>query len=294
MNNTTSESWDLILKPQQSFFDIDLRNIWRYRDLLWLFVRRDFVSFYKQTILGPLWFFIQPLFTTVIYTFIFGGLASISTDGIRSPAVFYMAGITLWNYFADCITKTSTVFKDNTNIFGKVYFPRIVMPLSLIISNLIRFVVQLLLFLATMGFFYWVKGDHSFYFTPYVLLFPVVIVLMAFLGLGLGMIISAMTTRYRDLVFLVLFGVQLLMYATTVVYPLSSVIGKFGGKHPVLVWIIQYNPMTALIETFRFGFLGHGSFTWGMLGYSAAVTGIILILGVLTFNKVERSFVDTI
>ena len=289
-----SESWDLVLRPHRSFFDIDLRDIWRYRDLLWLFVRRDFVSFYKQTILGPLWFFLQPLFTTVIYTFIFGGLASIPTDGIRSPAVFYMAGITLWNYFADCITKTSTVFKDNTTIFGKVYFPRIVMPLSLVISNLIRFGVQLFLFLLTMAFFYWVKGDHSFYFTPYVLLFPVVVLLMAMQGLGIGMIVSAMTTRYRDLAFLVLFGVQLLMYATTVVYPLSSVLEKFGAKHPVLVSIIEYNPMTAVIETFRMGFLGHGTFTWGMFGYSTAVTTVIFLLGVFTFNKVERSFVDTI
>ncbi len=289
-----SESWDLILKPHRSFFDINLKDIWRYRDLLWLFVRRDFVSFYKQTILGPFWFFVQPLITTVIYTFIFGGLAGIPTDGINSPAVFYMAGITLWNYFADCITKTSTVFKDNTNIFGKVYFPRIVMPLSLIISNLIRFAVQMLLFLMTMGFFYWVKGDHSFYFTSYVLLFPLVVLLMAMQGLGLGMIVSAMTTRYRDLAFLVLFGVQLLMYATTVIYPLSSVYQKYGTKHPDLVRVIEYNPMTAVIETFRVGFLGHGCFSWGMLSYSVAVTLVIFLLGVLTFNKVERSFVDTI
>ena len=289
-----SESWDLVLRPHRSFFDLDLRDIWRYRDLLWLFVRRDFVSFYKQTILGPLWFFLQPLFTTVIYTFIFGGLASIPTDGIRSPAVFYMAGITLWNYFSDCITKTSTVFKDNTTIFGKVYFPRIVMPLSLVISNLIRFGVQLFLFFLSMAFFYWGKGDHSFHFTTYVLLFPVVVLLMAMQGLGIGMIVSAMTTRYRDLAFLVLFGVQLLMYATTVVYPLSSVLDKFGVKHAALVDIIEYNPMTAVIETFRMGFLGHGSFSWSMLGYSAAVTTVIFLLGVFTFNKVERSFVDTI
>jgi lipopolysaccharide transport system permease protein len=294
MNRSTPEHWDLVLKPQQSFFDIDLHSIWHYRDLLWLFVRRDFVSFYKQTILGPLWFFIQPLFTTVIYTFIFGGLASIPTDGIRSSAVFYMAGITLWNYFSDCITKTSTVFRDNSNIFGKVYFPRIIMPLSIVVSNLIRFGVQLLLFLITMGIFYWIRGDHSFYFTPYVLLFPFIVLLMACQGLGFGMFISAMTTRYRDLVFLVLFGVQLLMYATTVVYPLSAVLSKFGAKHPVLVWIIEYNPLTTVIETFRVGFLGHGTFTWGMLGYSSAMTLIILTLGVLTFNKVERSFVDTI
>lgn len=297
MNKTViegPETWDLVVKPQRSYFDVDLKDIWRYRDLLWLFVRRDFVSFYKQTILGPLWFFIQPLFTTVIYTFVFGGLANIPTDGIKSTAVFYMAGITLWNYFAECITKTSTVFKDNTNIFGKVYFPRIVMPLSLIISNMIRFAVQMVLFLATMAFFYWGKGDHSFHFTSYVLLFPLVVLLMALQGLGLGMIISAMTTRYRDLAFLVLFGVQLLMYATTVIYPLSSLLDKYSGKYPFLVKVIEYNPMTAVIETFRVGFLGHGGFTWGMLGYSTVVTFVIFILGVLTFNKVERSFVDTI
>jgi len=287
-----SESWDLVLKPQQSFFELNLRDIWKYRDLLWLFVRRDFVSFYKQTILGPLWFFIQPLFTTVIYTFVFGGLANIPTDGVSQP-VFYMAGITAWNYFADCITKTSTVFKDNVNIFGKVYFPRIIMPLSLVVSNLIRFAVQIILFLLTMAWFHWAKGDSSFYFTDYLLLFPFIVLLMALQGLGIGMIVSAMTTRYRDLALLVLFGVQLLMYATTVIYPLSAVVTKFQ-KHPWVIRVIRYNPLTAVIETFRLGFLGHGTFTWGLLAYSTVVTLIILSLGILTFNKVERSFVDTI
>ena len=175
-----SEAWDLIIKPQQSFFQLDLKDIWRYRDLLWLFVRRDFVSFYKQTILGPLWFFIQPLFTTLIYTFVFGRLAGISTEGLPMP-LFYLAGITAWNYFADCITKTSTVFKDNVNILGKVYFPRVIMPLSLVVSNLIRFVVQMILFLLAMAWFHWVKGN-SFHFTFYVFLFPFIVLLMAFLG----------------------------------------------------------------------------------------------------------------
>jgi lipopolysaccharide transport system permease protein len=280
--------WDLILKPHNSFFELNFKDIWRYRDLLWLFVRRDFVSFYKQTILGPLWFFIQPLFTTLIYTFVFGGLANISTDGLPQP-LFYMAGITCWNYFADCITKTSTVFKDNTNIFGKVYFPRLIMPLSLVVSNLIRFVVQMILFLLTMAWFYWAKGAH-FHFTGYILLFPFIVLLMALLGLGLGMLVSAMTTRYRDLAFLVLFGVQLLMYATTVIYPLSTVITKF----PKYGWVIKYNPMTPIIETFRLGFLGSGTFTWSLFGYTTGITFAILLIGVFTFNKVEKNFVDTI
>jgi lipopolysaccharide transport system permease protein len=291
MNNAAmerSETWDLIIKPQQSFFQLDVKDIWRYRDLLWLFVRRDFVSFYKQTILGPLWFFIQPLFTTLIYTFVFGRLADISTEGLPMP-LFYLAGITAWNYFADCITKTSTVLKDNVNILGKVYFPRVIMPLSLVVSNLIRFGVQMILFLLAMAYFYWVKGG-SFHFTFYIFLFPFIVLLMAFLGLGLGMIVSAMTTRYRDLQFLVVFGVQLLMYATTVIYPLSAVETKFHHYS----WVIKYNPMTPIIETFRIGFLGSGTFTWGLLGYATGVTFAILILGVLTFNKVERSFVDTI
>jgi lipopolysaccharide transport system permease protein len=285
----SSEQWDLILKPRTSLFDLNLAEVWRYRDLLWLFVRRDFVSFYKQTILGPVWFFIQPVFTTVIYTFIFGGLANISTDGLPQP-LFYLAGITAWNYFADCITKTSTVFRDNVNIFGKVYFPRLVMPLSLVISNLIRFAVQMVLFLLAMAWFRWVKGYTSFHITPYILLFPVIVVLMAFLGLGIGMIVSALTTKYRDLAFLILFGVQLLMYATTVVYPLSAAILKFKK----LSWIIKYNPMTAIIETFRVGFLGGGTFTWGLFAYSLVTSVFILFFGVFIFSKVERNFVDTI
>ena len=285
------EVWDLIIKPQQSFFQLDFKDIWRYRDLLWLFVRRDFVSFYKQTILGPLWFFIQPLFTALIYTFVFSGVANIPTDHLPAP-LFYVAGVTAWNYFSDCITKTSTIFKDNVNILGKVYFPRAIMPLSVVISNLIRFAVQMLLFLLMMAWFGWIKAnpDQPIHFTSYILLFPIIVLLMAFLGLGLGMIVSAMTTRYRDLQFLVVFGVQLLMYGTTVIYPLSSVETRFQHHS----WLIKYNPMTPLIETFRIGFLGQGTFSWGLLGYAAGITVFILLFGFLIFNKVERSFVDTI
>jgi lipopolysaccharide transport system permease protein len=284
--------WDLVLKPQQSFLHVNFKDVWRYRDLLWLFVRRDFVSFYKQTILGPFWFFIQPLFTTIMYTLVFGGLANISVDGLPRP-LFYLAGITTWNYFSDCITKTSTVFKDNANIFGKVYFPRLIMPLSLVVSNLIRFAVQMLLFLAAMAWYAWGAGNKSFHVTAYIFLFPVIVIQMALLGLGIGMIVSALTTRYRDLAFLLIFGVQLLMYATTVVYPLSTVLTKFG-KHPWLGRIIEYNPMTPIIETFRIGFLGSGTFTWPLFLYSVLATVILLFFGIIIFNKVEKNFVDTI
>jgi lipopolysaccharide transport system permease protein len=281
------EPWDMEIKPQNNLLDLHLSDVWRYRDLLLLLVRRDFVSFYKQTILGPLWFFIQPLFTTIIFTFVFGNLAGISTDGLPQP-LFYLAGITAWNYFADCLTKTSTVFKDNANIFGKVYFPRLIMPLSIVVSNLVRFGVQMLLFIA-MLVYYLIQG---FDFGPnlYILLFPVVVALMACLGLGLGMIISAMTTKYRDLAFLVTFGVQLLMYATTVIYPLSTAIEKY----PKYSWLIEYNPMTPIIETFRYGFLGNGSFSWESLGYCAGFTLLITFIGIIIFNKVEKNFVDTV
>ncbi len=283
----TEEKWDLEIRPQNHLFELHLADVWRYRDLLVLLVRRDFVSFYKQTILGPLWFFIQPLFTTVIYTFVFGSLASISTDGLPQP-LFYMAGITAWNYFSDCLTKTSTVFRDNAGIFGKVYFPRLIMPLSIVVSNLVRFGIQMLLFLLLMAIYYF-NGAH-FKVTPYIFLFPILVILMAFQGLGLGLIITALTTKYRDLAFLIGFGVQLLMYATTVIYPLSTAITKY----PEYAWIIEYNPMTPIIEGFRLGFLGQGSFTWSSLGYVSLVTFGLTFIGLIIFNKVEKTFVDTV
>ena len=280
----TLKEWDLVIEPQSSLLELNLKDVWRYRDLLWLLVKRDFVSFYKQTILGPLWFFIQPLFTTIIFTFIFGNLAGLSTDGLPQP-LFYMAGITAWNYFADCLTKTSTVFKDNANIFGKVYFPRLIMPLSIVVSNLVRFGVQLLLFLVMMAYF-GIKGAN-FHVTWAIALFPVLVLLMAMLGFGLGLIITAMTTKYRDLSFLVTFGVQLLMYGTTVIYPLSAAPEKY--RH-----LIELNPMTGIIEAFRFSFLGQGNLTPWSLGYSTIFSLIITVVGVVIFNKTERSFVDTI
>lgn len=276
--------WDLVIEPQSSLFDLNLKDVWRYRDLLWMFVKRDFVSFYKQTILGPLWFFIQPLFTTIIYTFIFGGLANLSTDSLPQP-LFYMAGITAWNYFSDCITKTSTVFKDNANIFGKVYFPRLIMPLSIVASNIVRFAVQLLLMLLMMGYYAW--HGANFHITWAISLFPFLVILMALLGLGLGLIITALTTKYRDLAFLVTFGIQLLMYTTTVIYPLSSAPAKYKS-------LISLNPMTGIIECFRYAFLGQGQLTWNTIGYSTVFTLISLVLGILIFNKTEKTFVDTV
>ncbi len=282
MNKTSEFDWEIT--SQSSVFDLKLNDTWEYRDLLVLLVRRDFVSFYKQTIFGPLWFFIQPALQTVLFTFVFGKLAGISTDGLPQP-LFYMAGITAWNYFAECLTKTSTVFKDNANIFGKVYFPRLIMPVSIVVSNLVRFGVQFLLFLAVMIYYLYMGASIEPNF--YILLFPLLILLMAALGLGAGMIISAMTTKYRDLALLVTFGVQLLMYATTVIYPLSTASANYK-------WLIEANPMTAIIETFRYGFLGKGSFNWASLGYATGVTAVILFAGIIIFNKVEKNFVDTV
>ena len=282
------ENWDLIIKGQTSLFDLKFNDVWRYRDLLGMFVKRDFVSFYKQTVLGPLWFFIQPIFTTIVFTFIFGNLAGISTDGLPKY-LFYLSGITAWNYFSDCLTKTSTVFRDNANLFGKVYFPRLIMPLSIVVSNLVRFGVQLLLLIIMMGYFGLIKG-YNFNFSVALLFFPVLILLMAMLGLGLGLIITAMTTKYRDLTFLVTFGVQLLMYGTTVIYPLSEARTKFSDW----AWLIELNPMTGIIEAFRYCVLGKGDFTVQSITYSIIVSVVVLFLGIVIFNKTEKNFVDTI
>lgn len=282
MNQT--EDWDLVVKPLNKWYDLRLKEILRYKDLLLLFVRRDFVSVYKQTILGPIWFFIQPIITSITFTVIFGNLARISTDGIP-PILFYMSGITLWNYFSDTLTKTSDTFTANANIFGKVYFPRMIVPLSLVLSNLIKFSVQLLLFLSVWVYFLITKDDiHP---NIYLLFVPFLILLMGFLGLAFGIIISSMTTKYRDLKFLVGFGVQLLMYATPIVYPLSIVPEKYK-------WIILANPVTSIVETFKFAFLGIGDFNIWHLGYSLMFTIILFFIGLVVFHKVEKSFMDTI
>lgn len=282
--NGGGDEWTLVIRPKSGWFDLHLTDLWRYRDLVTMFVRRDFVSLYKQTVLGPLWFLIQPLLTTITFTVIFGNIAQLSTDGLPK-ILFYMSGITAWNYFSDCLMKTSDTFSANAGIFGKVYFPRLAVPVSIIISNLIKFGIQLGLFLAF--YFYFLAIGADIRPTPALLLLPVLLLLMAGLGLGAGIIVSSMTTRYRDLRYLVQFGTQLLMYSTPVIFPLSSIPEQYR-------WIMILNPMTAIIETFRYAFLGTGTISWGMLGYSATVTVIVLALGILLFNRVEKTFMDTV
>ena len=278
------EDWNLVIDSNRGLFDLKLGKVWSYRDLLVLLVRRDFVAFYKQTIFGPLWFFIQPLFTTITFTVIFGRLARISTDGLP-PVLFYLVGITCWNYFSESLTKTSTVFRDNAGIFGKVYFPRVIMPLSIVFSNLIKFGVQLLL-LVIILLFYNLTGSH-YWPSFYIVFFPLLVLLMAGLGLGFGMIVSAMTIKYRDLAFLITFSIQLLMYATPVIYPLSTIP---EDKQ----WIILLNPMSQVVELARLGLLGKGYFNWLSLGYTLSITLLVLLLGTVIFNKAEKNFVDTI
>jgi len=278
-------AWSLIIEPKTKWWDLHLEDVWRYRDLLWMFVWRDFVSVYKQTVLGPIWFFIQPLFTTVIFTIIFSGVAQIPTDGMP-PMLFYLAGTTPWAYFTGCLTKISNTFAANAGLFGKVYFPRLIVPLSIVISNLVQFGIQFLLFF---GFFiyYLATGASIAPNWPMILLLaPALLALMAALGLGAGILISSLTTKYRDFTFLVGFGVQLAMYATPIIYPMSQVPEKYR-------WIIALNPMSAPVETFRAIFLG-GTIPWIALATSCAVTAAILVPGVLLFNKVEKTFMDTV
>jgi len=287
MKDLTEDDWDIEITSKNDVFDLKLRDVWQYRDLLLLLVKRDFVTFYKQTVLGPIWFFVQPVITIIMYSVVFGHLAGIPTDGVPMP-LFYLAGTIIWNYFADCLTKTSTVFRDNAAVLGKVYFPRLIMPLSIVLSNLIKFGVQLILFVVLI-IFYWLKGTVIIP-NMLVLLFPLLILLIAAQGLGLGMIISAVTTKYRDLTFIVSFGVPLLMYTTTVIYPLSVVLQKFHNYS----WLIKLNPVTAVIETFRYGFLGKGSFDLELLAYCCVITACILVAGTIVFNRVEKNFVDTV
>lgn len=280
----TEEQWTEVIEPKTSLLDLRLNEIWRYRDLVMMFVRRDFVANYKQTILGPIWFFIQPLLTTITFILIFGKVAKISTDGLPMT-VFYLAGITIWNYFSETLNRTASVFKDNAQMFGKVYFPRLTMPVSIVISNLVRFGIQFGLFLAV--WLYYLAQSDAIHPNAYMLLTPVLILVMGLLALGLGMIFSALTNKYKDLVFLLTFGVQLLMYATPVIYPISSISEKYQ-------WIIMANPMSAIVETFRYAFLGSGSFSWLNLAYSFGVSLLVLLMGTVIFNRVEKSFTDTV
>ena len=276
--------WDLVIEPPKGWFDLHLRDLWRYRDLVGLFVRRDFVAVYKQTILGPLWHLIQPLLTTLMFTVVFGRIAGLPTDGIPQFA-FYMAGTTVWSYFANCLTRTSNTFAANAGIFGKVYFPRMVVPASTVLSQLIAFAIQFGFFLC----FYTYFRLHGAAIRPNwaIGLLPALLLLMAGLGLGFGIVISSLTTKYRDLQVLVGFGVQLWMYATPVIYPLSTMPDRFR-------WLLVANPMTAVVETFRYGFFGTGTFSWAYLGYSAGFTVALLLAGLAVFNRVERTFMDTV
>lgn len=282
-----SKYWDTTITTDKKLLSINLREVWQYRDLLSMYVKRDIITFYKQTILGPLWFIIQPLFTTIMFMFVFGGIAGISTDGIPQ-AVFYLSGLVCWNYFQDCLSKCADTFNANQAIFGKVYFPRLVVPLSIVISNLIKMAIQFTLFLVV--YIYYFVSGVDFHLNGMILLVPILVLMLGCLGLGLGMIISSLTTKYRDLRFLITFGIQLWMYATPVIYPLSVM----KETYPNYIWILVANPLTAILETFKYAFTGVGVFNWLYLGYSFAFTIIILTLGIIIFNRVQRSFMDVI
>lgn len=284
MIDEKKQNWTLRILPTRGTLEIPFKEIWDYRDLLLLLVRRDFVSLYKQTILGPLWFIIQPVMITVVYTLVFGNIAKISTDGLPQ-ILFYLAGITCWNYFAESLAKTSETFTQNATIFGKVYFPRIIVPLSIITSNLIKLGVQFVLFLCFLSY-YWISGN-SVQPNAAACMFPILIILMGGIGLGLGMIISSLTTKYRDLRFLLTFAVQLLMYGTPVIYPLSTLPEKYR------IFIVA-NPITPIIETFRYGFLGKGSFDLMHLLYSFGFMIVVLSIATVIFNQVEKNFMDTV
>lgn len=278
--------WDMVIEPRSRLLQLNLKEVWRYRDLIMLFVRRDFIAQFKQTILGPVWHLIQPILTTMMYLLIFGRIARISTDNIQPQILFYMSGIIIWLYFAQCLTNTSNTFVANANIFGKVYFPRLVLPLSIVISNMIRFGIQFLLLLGMMIYFHF-KGyplniNANWFFIPFL------IIMMAGIGLGLGIIISSLTTKYRDFAVLLTFAVQLGMYATPIVYPLSY-LQNSGYK-----WIVSSNPLSPIVECFRYCLFGKGTFTPTSLAYSAGFMLVILLIGIVIFNKVEKSFMDTV
>lgn len=282
---SNSEEWDLIVKPKSSWFEFNFKEIWRYRDLLFMFVKRDIVSTYKQTILGPLWFFIQPILTALTFTIIFGNIANLSTDD-KPKFLFYLAGTTCWNYFADCLNSTSGTFINNASIFGKVYFPRLISPLSVVISSVLKFLIQFMLFIAVFVVMYF--NDANLQPNKLMLFIPFLVLLMGIMGLGLGIIVSSFTTKYRDLRFLISFGIQLFMYITPVILPLS----QFKG---LMKKVVMANPMTPIIETFKAAFLGvPKDYAINGLFYTTIFTIVIFCLAILIFNKVEKSFMDTV
>lgn len=277
-------TWSKVITPHRGWLDVRWRELWRYRDLIALFVQRDFVSAYKQTILGPLWFLLQPLFTTLVFTVVFGRVAQISTDSVPRP-LFYLSGVVMWQYFADCLNKTSHTFTSNAGLFGKVYFPRLVIPVSTVITSLITFAIQFALFLAFLAYYKWQGAAVEVSFR--IIILPLLLLLMAALGLGFGCMVSALTTRYRDLSVAVGFGVQLWMYASTVVYPLSEIPEDWR-------WLFVLNPMVPIIESFRFAFLGSGVVELWQLALGAGVSFGVLLAGILIFNYVEKTFADTV
>ena len=281
------EDWLFEIKPKSNFFELNFKEIWRYRDLMFLFVKRDIVTVYKQTILGPLWYLIQPLFTSIIFTLLFNNVAGITT-GTIPPFLFNLAGIIVWNYFTSCLNDTSDTFKKNASLFGKVYFPRVIMPISIVISNLLKFLIQFLIFIA-FYIFYFIKGV-TLSVNEYIFLFPILILMMGILGLGLGMIISSLVTKYRDFSYLVSFGVQLLMYISAVMYPIELIVTKI----PSYSWLVKYNPLAYVIESARFMLLNVGDITFLGLAYTFVVTVFVFFIGLLIFNKTEKSFIDTV
>ena len=282
---TTERKWREVITPKRNVWGIDVKEIWNYRDLMFIWMRRDILAVYKQTILGPLWFVAQPILTTLVYIIIFSRVAKLSTTSLP-PALFYLSGIIVWGYFAECITKTATFFKDSSAVMSKVYFPRLIIPLSLVFTNLVKFSIQFVLFLVV--YFYFFFTTYSFGANAYIFLFPLLIVLIAGLGLASGMIISSLTIRYKDFVHLIMFGVQLLMFTTSVFFPVSSIEDSFYKT------VMIANPMTGIIEAFRYGFTGVGYFRWDILIYDAAFMMVLLVIAILLFNRVEGDFVDNI
>jgi len=283
VNVQADQQWTEIIEPKGKWYDLKLKELWHYRDLIAIFIHRDVVSVYKQTILGPVWFLLGPLMTVFIYTFVFGKVAKLSTDGIPAP-LFYLAGTTLWNYFSNCFSGASATFTANTHLFGKVYFPRLAVPISLILSNLVKLAIQFLVFIIFWAY-YWFSGCIS----PniYILLLPVIVLLMALFSLGAGIIISSLSTKYRDLTFFMPFAISILMYATPIIYPSSALPGAYKI-------VATLNPIAHLIEAFRFAFTGAGSFSWWGIGYSFVFTVVVLLFGIFIFNRVERTFIDTV
>lgn len=281
--NDPQQKWTETIEDNHSLFDLNLKEVWKYKDLIYMFVKRDFVSSFKQTILGPIWFFVNPIFTTIVYLVVFGRIAKLPTDG-APPLLFYLAGVTLWNYFSSSLLATSSTFLGNSAIFGKVYFPRLVSPISIVISNLMRFSVQFLLFVAAWAYYY---SQGEIQPNLWILATPFLILLMALFALGVGMIFSSLTTKYKDLNMLLGFGISLYMYATPVIYPASSLMGIFKK-------LAYYNPLTGIFECFKYAWLGVGDFSPLMLGISTGIILILLMIGIVVFNKVEKTFMDTV